>query len=69
LSDIADNYIKELHGQAGRVVSHVVEGKCGDYAEYLAKIAEIRAYKRCLILFEDEMDKYVKDESEDDEDE
>ena len=62
MSDLIEDYQKTLDEQIDGVARYILNGRCCDHPEYLARISEIKAYKRAKDNFRYELDKYIHDE-------
>lgn len=57
------DYRNSLDKEIATVTRKLVAGNAKDYAEYLAMVREIRAYKRAKENFADEVRKYQEEEN------
>lgn len=62
MSNIKDLFLRSLEEDIERSVLHIAAGKCKDFEQYLAKVAEINAYKRVKDNFLVAIAKYTEED-------
>ena len=59
---IIHGFRKRQEQEVERVTDYIVSGNCESYAEYLAKVHEIRAYKRARNNFDEAVIDFNREE-------
>ena len=60
-----EDYVESLEFDIEKTSRHIVSGKCVDFAEYLAKCREVKAYEISKQKFLASFKRYFREETED----
>ncbi len=67
MDDIFAKYLKRMDQEIMMIHDYVMNGRCSDYPEYLAKLSEKRAYVRARDNFTRSIQDYADEETKEDE--